>query len=41
MSQGKHMTDDEIMNDLFGDAPSTPKKSAPIDDTDLPWDILD
>jgi hypothetical protein len=29
------------MNDLFGDAPSTPKKSAPIADDDLPWDILD
>jgi len=35
------MTDDEIMNDLFGDSPSPSKKSTPISDDDLPWDILD
>jgi hypothetical protein len=36
------MTDDEIMNDLFGDSPTTPKKSIQsLPDDDLPWDILD
>lgn len=35
------MTDDEIMNDLFGEVTSAPKKSNPIPDDDLPWDILD
>ena len=35
------MTDDEIMSDLFGASPNTPNKSTPIEDGDLPWDILD
>ena len=38
---GADMTDDEIMSDLFGVAPRTPKKSTPIEVGDLPWDILD
>lgn len=36
------MTDDDIMNDLFGASPTTPRKStAVLPDEDLPWDILD
>lgn len=36
------MTDDEIMNDLFGEPSPTPKKSNKIESSDdLPWDILD
>lgn len=36
------MTDDEIMNDLFGEPAPAPKKSKTIESSDdLPWDILD